>query len=305
VDADLDTLALALYVKIDDELKIHPELVRWRPAVGFRPELSDAELATLAVLQALLGFTSEARFIRYARRHLIAMFPYLPAQSGYNKALKKAAPMLMVLIRVLGMETAAFHDDVWLVDSTPVECARSRPTVLRSNLAGFCAYGYCASHSRYFWGLRLHLLATPQGLPIAFCLTGAKDDEREVLREMLEVEPGLLKNRPGQLIFADKGYRSAELEAFLAEEQAVLVRPARKDEAPRPGARFLKPLRQIIESVNATLKAQLDLERHGGRSVAGVMARVIQRLLALTAAIWHNERCAEPVLRSLVAYDHG
>ncbi len=110
---------------------------------------------------------------------------------------------------------------------------------------------------------------------------------------------------PGQVVFADKGYRSAELESFLAEEYAVLIRPACKDEALRPGARFLKPLRQIIESVNATLKAQLDLERHGGRTIAGVVVRVVQQLLALTAAIWHNERCAEPVLRSLVAHDHG
>jgi hypothetical protein len=215
----------------------------------------------------------------------------------------------MVLIRLLGMETSAFLDDVWLVDSTPIEGAWSRPTVLRSNLCGFATYSYCASHSRYFWGLRLHLLATPQGLPIAFALTRAKADEREVLRDLLEIEPELLDAHPGQVVFADKGYRSAELESFLAEGYAVLARPACKDETLRPGARFLKPRRQIIESVNATLnatlKAQLDLERHGGRTIAGVVVRVVQRLLALTAAIWHNERCAEPILRSLVAYDHG
>ena len=61
MDADLDTLAIALYVKIDDELKTHLELVRWRPQVGFWPVLSDAELATLAVLQEILGFTSDPR----------------------------------------------------------------------------------------------------------------------------------------------------------------------------------------------------------------------------------------------------
>lgn len=305
VDADMDTLAVALYVRIDDELKTHPELVRWRPKVGFAPVLSDAELATLAVLQALLGFTSEARFLRYARKQLAAMFPYLPNQSGYNKALRKATPMLQALIRVLASDTAAFFDDIWLVDSTPVECARSRPTVKRSNLAGFCAYGWCASHSRYFWGLRLHLVATPSGLPITFALANAKADEREVLRDLLEVEPGLLKGRRGQVIFVDKGYASGELERFLEGQGVTLVRPARKNERPRPGARFLRPLRQIIESVNDTLKGQLDLERHGGRSAQGVIARVLQRLLALTAAIWHNERCGESVLRSLVAYDHG
>ena len=75
--------------------------------------------------------------------------------------------------------------------------------------------------------------------------------------------------------------------------------------APRPHQRFLRPFRQIIESINQTLKAQLDLERHGGRTKPGVCARVLQRLLALTAAIWHNETTRQPgPARSLLAYDH-
>jgi hypothetical protein len=82
------------------------------------------------------------------------------------------------------------------------------------------------------------------------------------------------------------------------------MRPARKGEAGRPGAHQFKPLRQTIESINQTLKAQLDLERHGGRTPAGVMVRVLQRLLALTAAIWHNDKTGQPVMRSLTAYDH-
>ncbi len=67
---DLDTLVTALYVKIDDALKATPELCRWRPKVGIPPRLSDAELLTLAVMQALLGFTSEARWLRHARTAL-------------------------------------------------------------------------------------------------------------------------------------------------------------------------------------------------------------------------------------------
>lgn len=69
-------------------------------------------------------------------------------------------------------------------------------------------------------------------------------------------------------------------------------------------ARFLKPLRQIIESVNDTLKGQLDLEGHGGRTPGGVVVRVLQRLLALTAAIWHNYQLGLRPVRSLIAYDH-
>src|ERR1019366_59190 len=175
VDADLDTLATALYVRTDDMLKESPQLGPWRPEVGTGGlKLSDAELVTLAVLQALPGFTSEARWLRHARSHLRHLFPSLPQQPGYNKRLRAAAPMIRHCIRALAADTTVWTDDVWVVDSTPVECGRSRETARHSDLAGWAEYGYCASHSRYFRGLRLHLVCTLQGLPVAFALAGAK-----------------------------------------------------------------------------------------------------------------------------------
>lgn len=91
MDADLDSLATALYAKTDDPLKGSPRIAPCRPAIGIAPQLTDAELVTLAMMQAMLGFTSEAKWLRYARAHLRHLFPYLPQQSGYNKRLCKAA----------------------------------------------------------------------------------------------------------------------------------------------------------------------------------------------------------------------
>ncbi|MFB9576209.1 IS982 family transposase, partial [Streptomyces yanii] len=195
-------------------------------------------------------------------------------------------------------------DDVWVVDSTPVECGRSRETVKRSDLAGWAEYGYCASHSRFFWGLRLHLVCTLQGLPIAFALTGAKADERETLLDLLAAECELLRERLRQTLISDKNYFGRGFERELSEHGVQLLRPARKGERERPGAALFKPLRQVIESINETFKGQLDLERHRGRTPGGVIARVMQRILALTAAIWHNDATGQTVLRSLIAYDH-
>jgi Transposase DDE domain len=304
VDTDLDTLATALYVTIDDALKATPELAPRRPAVGIAPKLTDAELLTVAVMQALLGYVSEARWLRFARARLRPLFPYLPHQSGYSKRLKAAVPQLKYFIRALAVDTDLWGETAWIADSTPIECGRSRETVRRSALAGWAGYGYCASHSRYFWGLRLHLVTTLDGLPIAYALTNPKTDEREVLIDLFEVEPGLLTGRPGLVILVDKGYRDAETEAILAARGVRLLRPAYNGEPPRPGQRLFKPLRQRIESVNDTLKGQLDLERYGGRTIEGVTARVLQRILALTAAIWHNHHTGQPVTRSLIAYGH-
>lgn len=137
VTNNLDTLATTLYATTDDLLKQRPDLAPWRPAVGIAPQLTDAELVTLAVMQAMLGFTSEARWLRHARAHLGHLFPYLPQQSGYNKRLRKAADLLRRVTRILAASTSAWSDDVWVVDSTPVECGRSRETVKRSDLAGW------------------------------------------------------------------------------------------------------------------------------------------------------------------------
>jgi len=304
VDADLDTLATALYARTDDLLKSHPERVPYRPEVGIVPQISDAEVITLSVMQALLGHTSEARWLRHARAHLDHLFPYLPLQPGYNKRLRKLAGTVNWLITMLGRDTSMWTDDVWVVDSTPVECGRSRETTRRSDLAGWAEYGYCASHSRYFWGLRLHLVATLQGLPIGYALTGAKADERQVLLDLLHHDPTLASSRPGQILIGDKNYYGREFEADLGERGIQLLRRARKGERDRPGAKFFKPLRQTVESIYDTLKGQLDLEQHGGRTTAGVFVRVVQRLLALTAAIWHNDRTGQPIKRSLLAYDH-
>jgi len=134
------------------------------------------------MMQAMLGFTSEARWLRHAGAHLRHLFPCLPQQPGYSKRLRKAAGLIRCVTRTLARDTALWSDDVWAVDSAPVECGRCRETVKRSDLAGWAQYGYCASHTRYFWGLRLHLVCTLHGLPVAFALTGAKADERETLR---------------------------------------------------------------------------------------------------------------------------
>ncbi|MEV4062906.1 IS982 family transposase [Nonomuraea dietziae] len=294
---DINTLLTALYVKIDDWLGASSR-------IGRPPKLTDAELLTLAVAQVLLGVRSEARWLRFVPRHLPGAFPYLPGQPGYNKRLRHALPLLQRAIRALARDTDLWAELVWVVDSTPVECGRSRPTTQRSDLAGWAGYGYCRSHSRWFWGLRLHLICTPAGLPITWALATPKIDERQVLMAILDHDPDLLVDRPGLLIVADKGYVSAELDHYLEERGVRLLRPSYRNRMPRPGEQFLKPIRQLIESVNDTLKGQLDLELHGGRSPEGVGARIAQRILALTAAIWHNRATGQPITRSLIAYDH-
>ena len=289
---------IALYVKIDDDMAGIARLP------GRPPKLSHAELTCLAVMQAMLGYHSEARWLRHARKHLGHLFPFLPAQPGYNKRLRAALPQIKRIIRTLATDSDFWHDTVWITDSTPVPCGMSRPTVKRSEMAGWAKYGYCASHSRYYWGLKLYLVCTPAGMPICWALADPKLGEREVLAAMLEVDADLVAARPGLLLICDKGFASTDFERSLSGQGVTMLRPSRKDEITRTGEPMLKSVRQLIESVNDTLKGQLDLEQHGGRTHEGVAVRVAQRVLTMAAAIWHNHRTGQPVTRSLIAYDH-
>jgi hypothetical protein len=289
VFADLDALLTCLYVLVDD-------LLPPRRRLGRPPRISDSELICLAVAQVLLDCPNERRFLRLAQRRLGHLFPYIPGQSGFNKRLRALAPQLVQAVTLLARLSPSFCDRLRLLDSTPVPCAASRQTVRRSALAGIGGYGYCRAHSRWFWGFRLYLLCSPDGLPIGFELAPANAAERIVAAELLE---RVLE--PGQVVIGDKGFAGAEFEQQVATLGARLLRPDRKDEQPRFGS--LGSVRQWIESAFDTLNDQLSLERHGGRTLSGLVSRIARPLLALTAVILHNRQTGNPG-RRLTAYDH-
>ena len=162
---DLNTLLTTLYVHRDD--RILPELGFSRDHhPGRKPALSDVELLCLVVAQHLLGIASDRKWIRHAHAHLKTMFPNLPQQSGWGKRVRQATGLLSAVITELARDTPSWAEITRLIDSTPVPCGKSRQTVKRSDLAGHADYGYCASHSRYFWGFRLYLICTPDGMLI-------------------------------------------------------------------------------------------------------------------------------------------
>lgn len=287
MDADLDLLLIAVYVTADDLL---PERAK-----NAKRSVTDAEVVTLCVAQAIMGIPSDRRFLAVASKHLRHLFPRIPAQPGYFKRRRRLADTLEWLMEVFASQSPGFYDDLLLVDSTPLECARSRETVKRSALGDAADYGYCASHSRFFWGFRLHLLAAPDGTPRAVTVASPKRDEREVALELLA-----RTRRQGTVtLIGDKGYAGREFAARVNDMNATIIRPRRKDE-PGRGPR-LAPIRQRIESIFWTCKGTLTLERHGARTPAGLRERVLQRLLCLAAAISLNHQLGRPS-RALVNY---
>jgi hypothetical protein len=289
VHANLDALVTALYVRVDD-------LLPRRRGPGRPPRITDAELIALAVAQMFLGIPNDRQFLALARWRLGHLFRYLPQQPGYNKRLRALAPTIARVITYLAVSSPSFCDGLRLLDSTPVPCGQSRETARRSELAGYAAYGWCKSHSRYFWGFRLYLLCASDGMPICFELAPANTPERVVAAEMLE-----RVDLDGYTVLADKGFAGQDFEQQMASLGARFLRPDRKNEPRRNDS--LGPVRQWIESTFWTTKGQLTLERHGGRTLPGLCVRVALRLLALAAGLAHNQTIGHPG-RHFAAYTH-
>jgi Transposase DDE domain len=242
-----------------------------------------------------MGIPSDRRFLAVARKRLRDLFPELPKQPGFHKRKARLAETIEWLIGVFASESPGCRDDVLLIDSTPVECARSVETTRRSALAVAADYGWCSSHSRFFWGFRLHCLFAPDGTPRAFALASPKRDEREVGIELL----ARADRAGGEIVIADKGYAGRGFAAAAEQLGATVIRPARKDEPQEPI--HLAPIRQRIESIFWTCKDILTLERHGARTLHNLRVRIAQRFLALAACVSLNHRLGRPS-RALVDY---
>jgi transposase len=292
--ADLDLLLIYVFCVADDLLPEKP--------VNHRRSLTDAEVVTLAVAQQIMGIPSDYRFIRTAIRQIGHLFPNLTKRSGFYKRRDQLADTIEWLCAIFASQSPGWEDDVLLADSTPVECARSKETVKRGGhsslddaLGNAADYGYCASHSRLFYGFRLHTLSALDGTPRMMMLTSPKENERDVCLRMLE-----RVNRTGPLtVIADKGYAGRDFQTAAAALGTTVIRPRRKDE-PGQGP-HLAPIRQRVESIFETFKDLLTLERHGARTLHGLRARIASRILTMAAAVSLNHLLGRPS-RSLVDY---
>ena len=294
MDADLDLLLIAVFCTADDLLLVK--------SYNARRIVTDAEVVTLCVAQAIMGITSDPRFIAVAAKRLAHLFPQIPKRSGFYKRRERLSDTIEALIDEFARHSAGYTDDVLLVDSTPVETCRSRETVKRGGasslddaLANAADYGFCASHSRYFYGFRLHALFALDGTPRVLTLTSPKVGERDVALAML----ARVQRTGHVVVIGDKGYAGKAFQADAAALGATIVRPRRKDERGR--GPHLAPIRQRIESIFWTAKDILTIERHGARTLHALRTRLACRFAAMASAIALNQRLGRQP-RALSAY---
>jgi Transposase DDE domain len=284
--ASLETLTIAAYV-FATTFRL--------PRPGPPGKVTDAEIVALAVAQAITGTVSDRRFLGTIDRLLPGLFPDLPDQTQYNRRLRRLTSHITTVQLMLAELVA--EGQVLLADGTLIACANYPGCASKSEFAGHAAYGYCPSKSQFIWGMRLVLLADRKGVPVGYDLVGPKTgQERDTVL-------ALAAAHAGSILFADGGFWGREYLASMQLIDIELITPATHKVSQRPAAEIAKArIRLVIESVFATLKRQMGLQEHLAKTLGGLVARIAQRLLALTLGIYLNTLMGRPP-RALAAYD--
>jgi hypothetical protein len=137
----------------------------------------------------------------------------------------------------------------------------------------------------------------PQRRPGRYDLVGPKTGQER------ESALTLASGQTGSLLFADGGFWGRELHSSLELIDVELITPTKHKPGQRPASEVAKArIRLVIESVFSNLKIQMRLERHLVKTVAGLVQRIAQRLLALTLSVFLNVLTGRPP-RALAAYD--
>jgi hypothetical protein len=285
MDASLETLVVAGYV-FACSLSI--------PRPGPAGKVSDQELIALAVAQAITGLVSDRQFLGTIGGLLPGYFPVLPDQSQYNRRLRRLTPWITTV--QLGIAQLICDGQLRLVDGTLLGCANYAGCASHSELAGHASYGYCASKSQWYWGMRLLLITDRHGAPLGYDLRPANENERDGVYTLAAAHPGTL-------LFADAGHRDREYHDSLQLINIDLVVPDKHKLGQRPPGEIAKArIRLVIESVFSTLKRQMRMKTHLAKTLPGLAQRIAQRLHALTLAMPINNLTGRPP-RATAAYD--
>jgi hypothetical protein len=285
-------LFIVCYVVVSDLYYLFaPESVKHRH--GKPPNLSDCEVITIVIVGELLGMDVEIRWYTLVKQHYLYLFPNLNERSRFNRRRRDLYPVIN-LLRAKLVEIMLDPNDPWrIIDSLPVVIAnwgrRSRVRVARDK----GGYGICVAKQLRFFGFRLHLLITLEGLIVNFVLAPANESDITLAPEVLE---GMLY----LVILGDAIYSSPPLIKEMRKAgilMHVLVNRQWHEALPKIVEKGIKSTRCLIETVGSQSTRVLKIETNWAKSWRGIETRVLGKLLAHTVGFFLNKLAGIPPLR--------
>jgi transposase len=275
---DMETLLTTMYVLIDDWYQEQGQgLLQGK--TGAKAAFSDSELLTLILARDYLPYPGETQYVGWLKANYGQMFPKLVDQSQFNRRGRALQQVLEALRRYWTDQLGASWCDCLLLDTKPVPVVGYTRSKAHSDFAGRASYGYCAARKLHYFGFKLVLWTTTDGVPVAYDLVPANTDERIAAQTVLDQVADCD-------ILGDKGFLGTDWQQAVAYDTGNCVfTPKRANQscqnAPALDAR-LHALRERIEGVfHQVQNTGLHLEHLRARTVFGLTARVTLKVTAL------------------------
>lgn len=246
------------------------------------PKLADSEAITMEIVGEYLGCDTDEGIYNYFDRHWKSLFPHLPDRSNF---VRQCANLWAVKKRLFE-HISRFQDHyLQILDSMPIEVCKFVRAKTTTQFKGTAAYGKWFGQT--FFGYRLHLKITDQGMIRNFILAAANEHD-------IRYTQPLLGDDCGGWTLADKGYRSTALRDELWKDRKMYfhtsVRKIDKRDSPLPieTIRTLTGKRRLIETVAGQLEQRFRIKTTFARDLWHLLNRIIRKILSHTIGVWLN-----------------
>lgn len=290
---DLGTLITTIFVLVDDW---YQEQVKRTTVVkpGVKARMSDSEIMTLALLMDYVPFPGETQFLGFIRGNYKEWFPFLLDQSQFNRRLRQLDGMLEKLRRSWVEQLVAEGEKYFLVDTKPLPVLGLKRDKRRSDFAGSAAPGRCAAREMHYFGYKLVMLSTWNGIPIAYDLVPANTDERVAAESVLEAVQY-------SHIYADKGFISASWQTTISRRTGNRIWTLTRDNQHLQHSptlkRFISRVRQRVEGVFHEIQnTGRNPERLLNKTVDGFCVHIAAKIASHTLRLLLRRRFGINVL---------
>ncbi len=280
---DFTDFCLTVYVIVDD---IYRQLAPLFKRPGPQPDCSDSELIAMVLIAESKGWDLETNLLSNLEPYR-NLFPVIPSQSRFNRRRRQLMHAFNLIRQVLLAQSGLAQVRDCVIDSLPVPVVKFHlvPTSTGDWREHHADFGKVSSKKQTFFGYKLHLLVTSDGLIIDFELAPASATD-------LQVGVELLSQHTDINVIGDKAYISAGQADELWKHNRIRLRTLpRKNQKVQLSAgsrRLINAKRQIIETVNGQLNEQFHIETNHAHSFWGLCTRLYAKLTAHTLGIYIN-----------------
>ncbi|RYX84982.1 IS982 family transposase [bacterium] len=245
-----------------------------------KPKLSDCDILALALSAESIGIDSETYLFGKLKNDYFEQFPHLIHRCNFNRLKKVFAWYLRRLNKFLA-DRMNEVENVFIIDSIPVpicKIAREKSSkICRENFETAPDKGYSAVNKAYYYGYKLHMITSVNGVFHSMDLSKASVQDSRYLND---VKHSGLNNCT---LVGDKGYLSKTYQIDLFSSAKIeLKTPMRSNQEDKKAiAPVFRKVRKRIETLFAQLCDQFMLKRNYAKSVAGLSVRITNKMLLL------------------------